>query len=153
MALKSRKYLQCDTPNDVTFGRQAGYVIPSILGFLLLISLATISALNIATTHIRMIQSESDYLKTFISAERSLIEAERNLNLGLNVSNAVEVEAFKPKYFRNKSGISSQHYKLTSSAKSPLTHVQLQSTIRIDSPHTPSNNQTKKNERLHWKKL
>jgi Tfp pilus assembly protein PilX len=134
----------------VTFRRQAGYVIPSILGFLLLISLATISALNIAATHIRMIQSESDYLKTVISAERSLIKAERNLNLGLN---EVEVETYKPKHFRNKSGISSQHYKLTSSAKSPLTHVQLQSTIRIDTPHTPSKNKTKKIERLHWKKL
>lgn len=151
--MKSRKYLHCDTPNDVTFCRQAGYVIPSILGFLLLISLATISALNIAATHIRMIQSESDYLKTFISAERSLIEAERNLSLGLNVSNEVDVETYKPKHFRNKSGISSQHYKLTSSAKSPLTHVQLQSTIRIDTPHTPSKNKTKKIERLHWKKL
>ena len=153
MALKSRKFLRYDIPNQVAFGRQAGYVIPSILGFLLLINLATISALNIAATHIRMIQSESDYLKTFISAERSLIEAERNLSLGLNMNNEVEVEAYKPKYFRNKSGISSQHYKLTSLANSPLTHVQLQSTIRIDTPHTPSKNKTKKIERLHWKKL
>ena len=141
------------TPNEVAFGRQAGYVIPSILGFLLLISLATISALNIAATHIRMIQSESDYLKTFISAERSLIEAERNLSLGLNVNNEVDVETYKPKYFRNKSGISSQHYKLTSSAKSALTHVQLQSTIRIDTPHTASKNKLKQIERLDWKKL
>ncbi|MFM6962080.1 MAG: hypothetical protein ACKOXE_05990 [Polynucleobacter victoriensis] len=151
--MKSRKYLHYDIPNEVAFGSQAGYVIPSILGFLLLISLATISALNIAATHIRMIQSESDYLKTFISAERSLIEAERNLSLGLNVNNEVDVETYKPKYFRNKSGISSQHYKLTSSAKSPLTHVQLQSTIRIDTPHTASKNKLKQIERLNWKKL
>ena len=142
-----------DIPNEATFGSQAGYVIPSILGFLLLISLATISALNIAATHIRMIQSESDYLKTFISAERSLIEAERNLSLGLNVNNEVDVETYKPKYFRNKSGISSQHYKLTSLAKSPLTHVQLQSTIRIDTPQTASKNKLKQIERLDWKKL
>ena len=151
--MKSRKYLHYDIPNEAAFGSQAGYVIPSILGFLLLISLATISALNIAATHIRMIQSESDYLKTFISAERSLIEAERNLSLGLNVNNEVDVETYKPKYFRNKSGISSQHYKLTSSAKSPLTHVQLQSTIRIDTPHTASKNKLKQIERLNWKKL
>lgn len=142
-----------DIPNEAAFGKQAGYVIPSILGFLLLIGLATISALNIAATHIRMIQSESDYLKTFISAERSLIEAERNLSLGLNVSNGVDVETYKPKYFRNKSGISSQHYKLNSSAKSPLTYVQLQSTIRIDTPHTASKNKLKQIERLNWKKL
>ena len=153
MALKSRKYLRYDIPNEVAFGRQAGYVIPSILGFLLLISLATISALNIAATHILMIQSESDYLKTFISAEQSLIKAERNLSLRLNVSNEVDVETYKPKYFRNKSGISSQHYKLTSSAKSTLTHVQLQSTIRIDTPHTASKNKLKQIERLNWKKL
>ncbi|SNC61979.1 hypothetical protein [Polynucleobacter victoriensis] len=153
MALKSRRFLHYDIPNEMAFGRQAGYVIPSILGFLLLISLATISALNIAATHIRMIQSESDYLKTFISAERSLIEAERNLSLGLNVNNEVDVETYKPKYFRNKSGISSQHYKVTSSAKSPLTHVQLQSTIRIDTPQTASKNKLKQIERLDWKKL
>lgn len=153
MTLKSRKFLRYDIPNEVTFGRQAGYVIPSILGFLLLISLATISAFNIAATHIRTIQSESDYLKTFISAERLLIEAERNLSLGLNVSNEVDVEIYKPKYFRNKSGISSQHYKLTSLARSPLTHVQLQSTIRIDTPHTASKNKLKQIERLNWKKL
>lgn len=153
MALKSRRFLHYDIPNEMALGRQAGYVIPSILGFLLLISLATISAFNIAATHIRMIQSESDYLKTFISAEQSLIEAERNLSLGLNVSNEVDVETYKPKYFRNKSGINSQHYKLTSSAKSPLTHVQLQSTIRIDTPHTASKNKLKQIERLNWKKL
>ncbi len=151
--MKSRKYLHYDIPNEVAFGRQAGYIIPSVLGFLLLISLATISALNIAATHIRIIQSESDYLKTFISAEQSLIEAERNLSLGLNVNNEVDVETYKPKYFRNKSGISSQHYKVTSSAKSPLTHAQLQSTIRIDTPHTASKNKLKQIERLNWKKL
>jgi len=153
MTLKSRKYLHYDIPNEMAFGRQAGYIVPSILGFLLLISLATISGFNIAATHIRMIQSESDYLKAFISAEQLLIEAERNLSLGLNVSNKVDVETYKPKYFRNKSGISSQHYKLTSSAKSPLTHVQLQSTIRIDTPLTASKNKLKQIERLNWKKL
>jgi hypothetical protein len=136
-----------------TLPTQDGYVIPSILSFLLLTSLVSITALNVASTHIRMIQSEMNYLKTFISTERVLIDAERNLMLGVDVQNTVDVELFKPKYFRNKSGISSQHYKLISSNKTPLTHIQLQSTIRIDTPLTSSKIKSKQVERLSWQKL
>lgn len=153
MRLKLKKYLRCDTHDETTYPSQDGYVIPSILSFLLLASLVSITALNISATHIRMIQSESNYLKTFISTEKLLIEAERNLILGLDAQNTVEVELYKPKYFRNKSGISSQHYKLTSSTKTPLTHIQLQSTIRIDTPLTSSKIKSKQIERLNWQKL
>jgi hypothetical protein len=153
MGLKLKKYLHCDTHNPKTLSSQNGYVIPSILSFLLLTSLVSISALNIAATHTRMIQSECNYLKTFISTERVLIDAERNLMLGHDVQDTVDVELYKPKYFRNKSGISSQHYKLTSSSKTPLTHIQLQSTIRIDTPLTSSKIKSKQIERLNWQKL
>jgi hypothetical protein len=153
MGLKLKKYLRCDTHDPKTLFSHDGYVIPSILSFLLLTSLVSISALNISATHIQMIQSECNYLKTFISTERVLIDAERNLMLGHDVQDTVDVEFYKPKYFRNKSGISSQHYKLTSSSKNPLTHIQLQSTIRIDTPLTSSKIKSKQIERLNWQKL
>ena len=153
MPLKSRKYLHCGTRNELPSSKKDGYVIPSILGFILLTSLATVFALNVCATHIRMIQSESNYLKTFILAETKLIEAEKNLSMGLDLNSSISVETYKPKYFRNKSGISSQHYKVTSSAINPLTHVQLQSTIRIDTPHASSKIKSKQIERLSWKKL
>jgi hypothetical protein len=153
MGLKLKKYLRCDTHDPKTFFSNDGYVIPSILSFLLLTSMVSITALNISATHIRMIQSECNYLKTFISTERVLIDAERNLILGLDVQDTVNVELYKPKYFRNKSGISSQHYKLTSSSKTPLTHIQLQSTIRIDTALTSSKIKSKQVERLNWQNL
>ena len=153
MRLKLKKYLHCDTHDEITWASQDGYVIPSLLGFLLLTSLVSISALNISATQIRMIQSELNYLKAFISTERVLMEAERNLTQGLDVKDTVDVELYKPKYFRNKSGITSQHYKLTSSTKTPFTLIQLQSTVRIDTPLTPSKNQPKKIERVQWKIL
>ncbi len=153
MGLKLKKYLRCVTHDPKTLFSHDGYVIPSILAFLLLTSLVSISALNISATHIQMIQSECNYLKAFISTERVLIEAERNLTQGLDVQGTVDVELYKPKYFRNKAGIGSQHYKLTNSSKNPLTHIQLQSTIRIDTPLTPSKNQAKKIERIQWKIL
>ncbi len=153
MGLKLKKYLRCDTHDPKTLFSHDGYVIPSILSFLLLTSLVSISALNISATHIRMIQSECNYLKTFISTERVLIDAERNLMLGHDVQDTVDVELYKPKYFRNKSGISSQHHKLTSSSKNPLTHIQLQSTIRIDTPPTSSKIKSNQIERLNWQKL
>ena len=153
MGLKLKKYLRCDTHDPKTLFSHDGYVIPSILSFLLLTSLVSISALNISATHIQMIQSECNYLKTFISTERVLIDAERNLMLGHDVQDTVDVEFYKPKYFRNKSGISSQHYKLTSSTRTPLTHIQLQSTIRIDTPLTSSKIKSKQIERLNWQKL
>ena len=108
MRLKLKKYLHCDTHDEITWASQDGYVIPSLLGFLLLTSLVSISALNISATQIRMIQSELNYLKAFISTERVLMEAERNLTQGLDVQDTVDVEPHKPKYFRNKSGITSQ---------------------------------------------
>ena len=153
MGLKLKKYLRCDTHDPKTLFSHDGYVIPSILSFLLLTSLVSISALNISATHIQMIQSECNYLKTFISTERVLIDAEINLMLGQDVQDTVDVELYKPKYFRNKSGISSQHYKLTSSTRTPLTHIQLQSTIRIDTPLTSSKIKSKQVERLNWQKL
>ena len=153
MRLKLKKYLRYDTHDETTWASQDGYVIPSLLGFLLLTSLVSISALNISATQIRMIQSELNYLKAFISTERVLMEAERNLTQGLDVQDTVDVEPYKPKYFRNKSGIASQHYKLTSSTKTPFTHLQLQSTVRIDTHLTPSKNQSKKIERVQWKIL
>ena len=153
MGLKLKKYLRCDTHDPKTLFSHDGYVIPSILSFLLLTSIVSITALNIAATHIRMIQNECNYLKTFISTERVLIATQRNLMLGLDVQDTVNVELYKPKYFRNKSGISSQHYKLTSSSKTPLTHIQLQSTIRIDTPLTSSKIKSKQIERLNWQKL
>ena len=153
MRLKLKKYLRYDTHDEATWSSEYGYVIPSLLGFLLLTSLISITALNIAATHTRMIQSELNYLKAFISTERVLMEAERNLAQGLDVQDMVDVELYKPKYFRNKSGITSQHYKLTSSTKTPFTHIQLQSTVRIDTPLTTSKNQSKKIERVQWKIL
>ncbi|MFZ9264409.1 MAG: hypothetical protein ACO222_04545 [Polynucleobacter sp.] len=153
MRLKLKKYLRCDTHDEITWLSQDGYVIPSLLGFLLFTSLISISALNISATQIRMIQSELNYLKAFISTERVLMEAERNLTQGLDVQDTVDIELYKPKHFRNKSGITSQHYKLTSSTKTPFTHIQLQSTIRIDTPITSSKIKSKQIERLNWKKL
>ena len=153
MRLKLKKYLRYDTHDEITWLSQDGYVIPSLLGFLLLTSLVSISALNISATQIRMIQSELNYLKDFISTESVLMEAERNLTQGLDVKDTVDVELYKPKYFRNKSGITSQHYKLTSSTKTPFTLIQLQSAVRIDIPLTSSKNQPKKIERVQWKIL
>ena len=153
MLLKSKKYLLCDILDQDIPLKKNGFVIPSILGLILLMSVATSSALNISMTHIRMIQSEKNFLNTFIAAEIDLIEAEKNLVIGLGMKNTISVETYKPKYFRNKSGISSQHYKITSLITNPLTQVQLQSTIRIDTPHASSKTKSKHIERLSWKRL
>jgi len=153
MLLKSKKYLLCDILDQDIPLKKNGYVIPSILGLILLMSVATSSALNISMTHIRMIQSEKNFLNTFIAAEIDLIEAEKNLVIGLGMKNTISVETYKPKYFRNKSGISSQHYKITSLTTNPLTQVQLQSTIRINTPHASSKTKSKHIERLSWKRL
>jgi hypothetical protein len=74
----------------------------------------------------------------------------------------VEVDIFRPKNFRSKAGISSQHFKLTATTAHQQGQTKLQSIIRVDAPKEKSSSSKKtsvtprKNERtvhrLEWKK-
>jgi len=115
---------------------------------------------------IRILGSEKSYLENFRLTEQKLISAERLMAQGLEANHLVETETFRPKNFRSKAGVSSQHFKLTATTqnqKSPTdSKTKIQSIIRVDAPKETSSSSKKtsvtprKNERtvqrLEWKK-
>jgi hypothetical protein len=113
-------------------------------------------------TQIRILGSEKSYLENFRSSEQKLISAEKLISEGFDADHLVEVEPFRPKNFRSKTGISSQHFKLTATTTHQHGQTKLQSIIRVDAPkEKPSyskkaSTQARKNERtlhrLEWKK-
>ena len=139
-----------------------GFVLPSVLGMIGIIGIASAIALNVSATQIRILQSEKQYLNQLKRAEVQLVSAEKLLLAGFDASHLANIESFKPKYFRNKSGVTSIHYRVTTRIQDELRPVQLQSTLRIDEPHaltntglnTSTNNSTKNpGSKKSWKKI
>lgn len=136
---------------------QAGYVLPIALTLILLTSIASASAIHTASIQIRSLGSEKQYLQAFHLAEVQLVTTEKLLIVGIQQpgDSTVSVESFKPKYFRAKSGVSSQHYKIT--ITSPINRLSIQTSIRIDEITKSDRNKSSKKqrslERLSWELL
>jgi Tfp pilus assembly protein PilX len=136
---------------------QAGYVLPLALTLILLTSVASASAIHTASIQIRSLGSEKQYLQAFHLAEVQLVATEKLLlaSTQQSTNSTVSVESFKPKYFRAKSGVSSQHYKIT--VTSPINHLSIQTSIRIDETTKSLKNKSSKKERslqrLSWELL
>ena len=133
---------------------QAGYVLPLALTLILLTSIASASAIHTASIQIRSLGSEKQYLQAFHLAEVQLVTTEKLLMVGIQQpgDSTVSIESFKPKYFRAKSGVSSQHYKIT--VTSPINRLNIQTTIRIDEITKSDKNKSSKKQRslqrLSW---
>jgi hypothetical protein len=142
--------------------RSSGFMLISVLSFILLTTLSIATILNMTIIQIRILGSEKSYLENFRLTEEKLISAERLIAHGLEANHLVETESFRPKNFRSKAGINSQHYKLTATTKDQQSRTQIQSIIRVDTPKETSSSSKKasatvrKNERtvqrLEWKK-
>jgi len=144
----------------------SGFILISMLSFILLTTLSIAAILNMTITQIRILGSEKSYLENFRLAEKKLISAERLIAQGLDANHLVETETFRPKNFRSKTGISSQHFKLTATTHNQQgrtdSKTTIQSIIRVDVPKETSSSSKKasatprKNEstvqRLEWKK-
>ena len=143
-----------------------GFILISVLSFILLTTLSITAILNMTVTQIRILGSEKSYLENFKLSEQKLISAERLIAQGLDANHLVETETFRPKNFRSKAGISSQHFKLTATTQNQQgrsdSKTTIQSIIRVDTPKETSSSSKKasaaprKNERtvqrLEWKK-
>ena len=136
---------------------QTGYVLPLALSLILLTSIASASAVHTASTQIRSMSSEKQYLQAFHLAEVQLVTTEKLLLIGISQpeDSKVSIESFKPKHFRAKSGISSQHYKIK--VTSPINHLSIQTSIRIDEITKSDKNKLSKKQRslqrLNWEQL
>jgi hypothetical protein len=140
----------------------SGFILISVLSFILLTSLSIAAILNMTVTQIRILGSEKSYLENFRLSEKKLINAEKLISEGLDADHLVGVEPFRPKNFRSKAGISSEHFKLTATTAHQHGRIKLQSIIRVDVPkEKPSSSkkgstQARRNERtvhrLEWKK-
>ena len=136
---------------------QAGYVLPLALTLILLTSIASASAIHTASIQISSLGSEKQYLQAFHLAEIQLVTTEKLLLLGIQQpgDSTVSIESFKPKYFRAKSGVSSQHYKII--VTSPINYLRIQTSIRIDEVTKFDKNKSSKKERslhrLSWELL
>jgi len=136
---------------------QAGYVLPLALTLILLTSIASASAIHTASIQIRFLGSEKQYLQAIHQAEVQLVTTEKLLMVGIQQpgDSTVSIESFKPKYFRSKSGVSSQHYKIT--VTSPINSLSIQTSIRIDEIIKSDKNKSLKKQRslqrLNWELL
>jgi len=139
-----------------------GFILISVLSFILLTILSIAAILNMTITQIRILGSEKSHLENFRLTEQKLISAERLITQGLEANHLVDTESFRPKNFRSKAGINSQHYKLTTTTDHQHGQTKLQSIIRVDVPKETLSSPRKasatprKNERtvqrLEWKK-
>jgi hypothetical protein len=147
---------------QTSLNNASGFILISVLSFILLTSLSIAAILNMTVTQIRVLGSEKSYLENFRLSEQKLISAEKLISEGFDVDHLVEVEPFRPKNFRSKTGISSQHLKLTATTAHQYGQTKLQSIIRVDVPKEKPSSSKKalttsaKNKRtvhrLEWKK-
>lgn len=159
-----KKSIPCVTQPSThkLINHSTGFILITALSFILLTTLSIAAILNMTITQIRILGSEKSYLENFRLAENKLISAERLMAQGLEANHLVETETFRPKNFRSKTGISSQHFKLTATTDHQHGQTKLQSIIRVDTPKETSSSSKKasatprKNERtvqrLEWKK-
>jgi hypothetical protein len=128
--------LHLDTKNHY----EHGYILPSLVGLLSLLSLATISAFNRSATDIHILQAERNMAHTFALAENHLIIAEQALLDGTLRDDLVQIETFQPKGFRKRPGIETTHYKLSSRAHQHQAHINIQLTLRVHEKTSPDKN-------------
>ena len=162
MNLKRSTPCVTHTPIHKYIDNSSGFILISVLSFVLLTTLSIAAILNMTVTQIRILGSEKSYLANFRLTEQKLISAERLMAHGLDVNHLVETETFRPKNFRSKAGVSSQHFKLTGTTQHQQGRTQIQSIIRVDVPKETSSSSKKasatprKNDRtvqrLEWKK-
>ena len=162
-----KKSMHCVTQRSThePIDHPTGFILISVLSFILLTTLSIAAILNMTVTQIRILGSEKSYLEDFRLTEQKLINAERLMAQGIDTNHLVETETFRPKNFRSKAGISSQHFKLTATTQNQESRTDskttIQSIIRVDVPKENSSNSKKvsptprKNERtvqrLEWK--
>jgi hypothetical protein len=166
--LNLKKSMHCVTQPSThkLINHSTGFILISVLSFIMLTTLSIAVILNMTITQIRILGSEKSYLENFKLTEQKLISAERLVAQGLDANHLVETETFRPKNFRSKAGISSQHFKLTATTQNQQgrtdSKTTIQSIIRVDTPKETSSSPKKasvkprKNERavqrLEWKK-
>ena len=163
-----KKSIPCVTQPSThkLINHSTGFILITVLSFILFTTLSIAAILNMTITQIRILGSEKSYLENFRLAEKKLISAERLMAQGLEANHLVETETFRPKNFRSKAGISSQHFKLTATTHDQQSRTDskttIQSILRVDTPKETSSSSKKasatprKNERtvqrLEWKK-
>jgi hypothetical protein len=166
--LNLKKSTPCviQSPIHKSINHSSGFILISVLSFILLTTLSIAAILNMTITQIRILGSEKSYLENFRLTEKKLISAERLIAQGLDANHLVETETFRLKNFRSKTGITSQHFKITATTQNQQgradSKTTIQSIIRVDVPKETSSNSKKasatprKNERavqrLEWKK-
>jgi len=162
--LNLKRSMPCVTPLSThkLINHSTGFILISVLSFILLTTLSIAAILNMTVTQIRILGSEKSCLENFKLTEQKLISAERFIAQGLDANHLIETETFRPKNFRSKAHISSQHYKLTATTDHQHGQTKIQSIIRVDIPKEASSSSKKapatprKNERtlqrLEWKK-
>lgn len=128
--------MHLDTKNHY----EHGYVLPSLVGLLSLLSLATISAFNRSATDIHILQAERNMAHIFSLAENRLIIAEQALLEGTLRDDLVQIETFQPKGFRKRPGIETTHYKLTAIAHRHQAYINIQLTLRVHEKTSPDKN-------------
>ncbi len=136
-----------------------GYVLPMALVLIALSSLATSIALQTASNHLKFLKSEKHYLEMFEATELKLIDIENQLSQGTAPpsDSFVQIESFRPKYFRPSKSLQTKHYKIL--VRIPHPHFSsnhsmgISSIIRIDEL-SPNQQQGKapqrKTQRLQW---
>ena len=160
--------MHCATQSSAhkLINHSSGFILISVLSFILLTTLSIAAILNMTISQIRILGSEKSYLENFRLTEKKLISAERLIAQGLDANHLIETEIFRPKNFRSKTGITSQHFKLTATSHDQQgrtdSKTTIQSIIRVDAPKETSSSTKKasatprKNERtvqrLEWKK-
>lgn len=128
--------MHLDTKNRYEYG----YILPSLVGLLSLLSLATISAFNRSATDIHILQAERNMAHIFSLAENRLIIAEQALLDGTLRDDLVQIEPFQPKGFRKRPGIETTHYKLSSRADRHQAHINIQLILRVHEKTSPDKN-------------
>lgn len=128
--------MHLDTKNHY----EHGYMLPSLVGLLSLLSLATLSAFNRSATDIHILQAERNMTHIFALAENHLIIAEQSLLNAIPRDDLVQIETFQPKGFRKRPGIETTHYKLTSTVHQHQAHINIQLTLRVHEKTSPDKN-------------
>lgn len=117
--------------SEIKYDCQQGYILPSLVGLLSLVSLATLTAFNRSATDIQILQAEKNMAQAFAMAENHLITAEQALLAGVLRTDLVEIKTFSPKNFKKRAGTDSTHYQLTATEYLHQTVIEIQVTLRI----------------------
>lgn len=142
---------------SLRYAKANGYVFPLAASLIAMTSIAMLMALDIASTQIHHLGAERQWLNQFHQSELKLIETESRLLQGASIQgdNLLQIEKFKPKYFRSRAGIETVHYKIQ--LTNPKNNLRIQSVIRIDETQAPKQSNKKRGsvpqrlmQRTHW---